>query len=94
MEQSPIKDGTQLESSKVELNGNIDIRNRHLSTVQNIIFNDNNIDHLEWYGYDPSASIPEDIDLPYVIVDELDINENILHVIQTIDPYNLQIQWE
>ena len=30
--------------------------------------------------------IRDSIDLPYVIVDELDINENILHVIQTIDP--------
>ena len=69
------------------LNDNIDIRNRYLLTVQNIIFDDNNInDDLEWYGYDPSAPIPEDIDLPHVIVDDFDVNQDIIHVLQTIDP--------
>ena len=71
------------------VNGNIDRRNTFLSTVQDIIANDNSatVDDLEWYGYDPNAPFPEDNELSQVVVDDVDgIDNGILNVIRTINP--------
>lgn len=47
----PLRTERNWSPQRLWLNGNIDIRNRYLSTVQNIIFDDNNInDDLEWFG--------------------------------------------
>ena len=51
----------------------VDIRNRNLNTVQDVLQHDEEvIDDLEWYGYDPEGNAPvENDDLPYVEVNML-----------------------
>lgn len=83
----PLRTEHNWSPNRLWLNGNINSRNRSLSTVQNIMNTDDmSADDLEWYGYDPSAPVPED-DLPHVVVEDIGgIEENIAVLIRTINP--------
>jgi len=84
----PLRTEHNWSPQRLWLNGNIDIRNRSLSTVQNILDNNISVDDLEWYGYDPSAPTPEYNDLPHVIVNDIDDaqEQEIVQVLQSIEP--------
>lgn len=85
----PLRTEHNWSPKRLWLNGNIDIRNRILSTVQSILSDEPvlSADDLEWFGYDPYAPNIENEDLPQVIVDDIEnIPQNILEEIQTVDP--------
>uniref|UniRef100_A0A7M5X2K0 Integrase catalytic domain-containing protein n=1 Tax=Clytia hemisphaerica TaxID=252671 RepID=A0A7M5X2K0_9CNID len=71
-------------------NGMVDIRNRNLNTVQDVLQqnHDGVIDDLEWYGYDPEAPVPfENNNLPHVEVDDIDFPQEFFnHLDNHINP--------
>jgi hypothetical protein len=65
-------------------NGMVDIR--HRSRTGSISVADNQVDDLEWYGYDPNAPTPTDDGLSIVDVDNVDLPDIDLAVISHINP--------
>ena len=57
-------------------NGMIDLRNRHLNTVQNLLLNGGDdmiaLEDLEWYGYDSFTNRSNDPELSQVEVNDID----------------------
>ena len=65
-------------------NGMVDIRNR--SRTSSISVADDQIDDLEWYGYDPDAPTPTDDGLSVVDVDDVHLPDINLDIISHINP--------
>jgi len=85
----PIRTERNWTPNRLWLNGMIDIRNRNLCTVQDVLHNEEfaNADDLEWYGYDADAPAPENNDLPQVEVDDIDdIPDALTLQLREIDP--------
>ena len=83
----PLRTEHNWSPNRIWLNGNIDVRNRYLNTVRDLILDEHmGNDDLEWYGYDPGAPSPDN-ELPHVVVDNVEnLPVNVLAELQTIDP--------
>ena len=62
----------------------IDNRNRNLNTVQDVLQTDDEvIDDLQWYGYDPDGNAPNEFDdLPYVEVNNVNVPQDLVDYLE------------
>ena len=74
---------------KMWANGMLDIRNHGCTGVSDVAGSDQNVDDLQWFGYDPNAPSPSDDGLSTVEVDDVNVNlpdTTIDQLIHNIDP--------
>ena len=67
----------------------LDIRNHGCTGVSDVAGSDQNVDDLQWFGYDPNAPSPSDDGLSTVEVDDVNVNlpdTTIDQLIHNIDP--------
>lgn len=71
----PIRTEHNWTPEQIWTNGMIDLRNRQLPAVADVLESMESTDDLEWFGYDPQAPHPVDDGLSTVVVDDGDIEK-------------------
>lgn len=71
----PIRTEHNWTPEQIWTNGMIDLRNRQLPAVADVLESMESTDDLEWFGYDPQAPHPVDDGLSTVVVDDVDIEK-------------------
>ena len=79
----PIRTEHNWSPERIWQNGMMSIHNRHLNTVQSLVNVDNEeaVEDLEWFGYDPDVPFPAE-DLSMVEVEDIHIEDQLLQTLE------------
>lgn len=70
----PVRTERNWTPEQIWMNGMIDLRNEQLTAVADVTGSINNVDELEWYGFDPQAPHPGDDGFSTVTVHDIYFN--------------------